>query len=148
METLINVKLPFKIMPEKKTPKLELFLMGGVVFYVFFRVLAFVGFLAHAELAAIVASAVLAGAVTGFELRAYPLRFVEYVGSAGGSMALFLTIRLAWTIVERGSFSLALFWLFFIILGFPLFLVAEVLGHRLGARLEKRNPKALNTTEV
>ena len=127
-------------MESKLAQRLEASLLGGVVFYVLFRAIAlFAGIVGH-ELVALASGGIIAGAVTGYELRNHLLNVFDILFSAITGVVFFALIQVILGAFSRTPFaSVAYFWILYGLLSIPLFFAGEALTYHLARRRPNRN---------
>jgi hypothetical protein len=125
-------------MKEKTETLLELCLLGGIIFYIIFRVVTlFIRFFQN-EFLAILLGALAAGLFTGYELRTKKLSVMEILLSSLSSVVLFVLLRIIFSAIIYLSLDLSMLssWVVFGLICLPVFFVGEFLAYKL---LKKKN---------
>jgi hypothetical protein len=120
-------------MKEKTESLLELYLLGGVIFYIIFKGITLITMFFQNDLLAIILGALIAGLFTGYELRNKKFKNIEILLSSISSVVLFVFIRIIFSMIFSMSLNLSMLysWIIIGLMCLPVFFVGEFVLYKI-----------------
>ena len=106
---------------EKAKKLLEWSAIGGIIFYLVFKVLAIFLLVLKFDFISFFLASLVAGLFTGYELRDYKVSNLELAVSSVFAVMFFLFVKLIFSAFSKYFLALVNFWLLYTLISIPLF---------------------------